>query len=144
MIYSIVLVALPSTVLVAVSLSWSFGRGVGEKEGRNKLVVPNITVKINDHKENHNSTALCLKKKNVIIKEELNIAPNEINLLSNSQIFLRDFNGPRERECAFGVSFEPKYVHCFVLSLQTVINKVILNSSLFLLRSTISKDRINP
>lgn len=55
LIYSIVLVALPSTVLVAVSLSWSFMAG-GEKkkkntDRRNKLVMTNITIKITDHKQ---------------------------------------------------------------------------------------------
>lgn len=95
MIYSIVLVALPSTVLVAVSLSWSFGECGGGKEGRNKLVMPNITIKINDPKENYNSTALCLKKKprTLMIRAELNIAPNDISLQSNYRLLI-DLTGP--------------------------------------------------
>lgn len=72
-----------------------------------------------------------LKKtlKTLMIKAELNIAPNDVSLQSNSKIVNR-FNRPRARECAFGVSFKPRGVHCFVLSLNRVINKVILNSSL--------------
>lgn len=65
-----------------------------------------------------------------MIKEELNIAPNDISWLSNSQILLRELTGPGKGNVHLELNLKPKYVHCFVLSLKTVINKVILNSSL--------------